>query len=1259
MLWRDIIGSIKSSIKKRNSSASKLGKVNAKLNDSLENSSNISKIEGAFWEKLFGALNPNHISVDAKLFDVIKNIWNNLEQIKKKSVLDGRVEDIKFDNNAIEINGITIDCTQELSHLNPTDTQNSINRIEKSDQTLTKLEEIIPELEKRFNDNIKILSNIRNEQSIFTNTPRELNEINENLSEITTLKDHILRITTLLSHINNTLQNKNTKSEWTDSSEGDIWSTINQEKLDNYLKNFNDEISDIENIVQSTKYDDDLQKNIQINDWKINNVNNIDEINEKQGFYSSRLDNINERIKELKHEKTLKENINQLEQLQKNPITIPGSFLPFWDDETIAKEWNDSETTDGYIEDFQNRSTQLSKFKKEIKNIHKRYKKNKDNLEKIKKLQEFHETINNGLREKEIESIIDVCQKLHLWDDAYNPRIQDQVIRIWWNSWEIELNFIDWSMSVDKSIKYSLCDKEWNSLIFDEDKKWWKITLKNKNSFYLKGISFDAANQTMKIEDLEIDPIESVIFPLNLDLNVNVSIEDKKTWLTIDHHKPIHIEINRPILEKIEREKTYSWFETTINEKIKNEYSDEKIKDIENQTIRKILREWWNKSEIDKIYNNTAKKNLFIEKIRNRLATYLPSLTSNKLRNWFKEDMIREDRHIPFKYLLNEKSFKEYIKDNWENCLEDYTATQIYENMSKYRDDILSCFFWPQNLSDGRIRILKKSSENNNYTKFLVWKSCELNGKESKIDDKKTIKYSIKTEVKWVNNITTTIIINGKGPETIEAKNHDELIERILNKSTSKDGWALCEKLRCDIALSTLKSIIAISPQSINRKTQNQKYFDGTEDVTCNRLKTLTGGDWNLKLLAYKINTKNKDQTYVKVFDEGEYKDKYDGTSINELKKNIWKISSEINIVLNSLAQDYQKAIYWENKSLLEYDTNGHLKWEDIKKWRWKLRLGETNNDFNFDTEIDDLAWKKIRISLNQWKFSISRFFDGKEREFKEKDNLWEILKEKVDGKRVFDWVELKIINKINEKYVQHLRSNNLIKNKNYFVSDLGENRTWRIYIFDAMWKLSYLEVWNEWSKLFGNVDAGHIDSSNIPSNIIRCDEEEKREFFENPILAGELIREMKKSLTLLHSKNVSEWKTKRRNKRESFKKMNIKNKYRFIINLFKKSTSNLLNKIYKKKATRYSVDPEISITKVEAQKTLKINYNTDEEQIKYKMRWDLEFTADYLNWKISAKKYLKSLGFSLDGFDYEEIKAEADRKAEMYKPYLKDNEKS
>jgi hypothetical protein len=44
------------------------------------------------------------------------------------------------------------------------------------------------------------------------------------------------------------------------------------------------------------------------------------------------------------------------------------------------------------------------------------------------------------------------------------------------------------------------------------------------------------------------------------------------------------------------------------------------------------------------------------------------------------------------------------------------------------------------------------------------------------------------------------------------------------------------------------------------------------------------------------------------------------------LKKGIWRISSEINIAMNTLAQDYQEAIYGKNRSLLEYNTDGHLK---------------------------------------------------------------------------------------------------------------------------------------------------------------------------------------------------------------------------------------------------------------------------------------------------------------------------------------------
>ena len=154
----------------------------------------IAEIEEVFWKELFWILNSDssHISVDSEVFKVLEEIWSNLEEIKDESVLNGRIENIKFDTNAIKINGITIDCTKELSHLHPTDTQNSIKEIKKSDQTLTNLEGVIPELEKRFDKNIEILGKISKEQKFFNGTSRELSEIDGNLSEITSLKEEIL-----------------------------------------------------------------------------------------------------------------------------------------------------------------------------------------------------------------------------------------------------------------------------------------------------------------------------------------------------------------------------------------------------------------------------------------------------------------------------------------------------------------------------------------------------------------------------------------------------------------------------------------------------------------------------------------------------------------------------------------------------------------------------------------------------------------------------------------------------------------------------------------------------------------------------------------------------------------------------------------------------------------------------------------------------------------------------------------------------------
>ena len=217
-----------------------------------------------------------------------------------------------------------------------------------------------------------------------------------------------------------------------------------------------------------------------------------------------------------------------------------------------------------------------------------------------------------------------------------------------------------------------------------------------------------------------------------------------------------------------------------------------------------------------------------------------------------------------------------------------------------------------------------------------------------------------------------------------------------------------------------------------------------------------------------------------------------------------------------------------------------------------------------------------------------------------------------------------------------------------------------------------YFEVWNQWTKRFGNVDAGCIISKYIPEDDkkVLCNDDEKRKFFQNPILAGKLIREMEKSLWLFGtSKKVSESKTKRRNRRESLKEMSVWNKVKFAWARLKTSTSKRVDKIHKKKKIRYSVDAEKiddknigDVIKDPSFETIFGN-NTSQKDFKYKMKWDLQATADYLNGKLNgedstkaSKKYLKALGLSLDGASDEEIEAEANRRAKIYKKHLKDN---
>ena len=134
-----------------------------------------------------------------------------------------------------------------------------------------------------------------------------------------------------------------------------------------------------------------------------------------------------------------------------------------------------------------------------------------------------------------------------------------------------------------------------------------------------------------------------------------------------------------------------------------------------------------------------------------------------------------------------------------------------------------------------------------------------------------------------------------------------------------------------------------------------------------------------------------------------------------------------------------------------------------------------------------------------------------------EAKDLWSILRKKINRKRVFDWIELAMVAAINEQYVERLRTNNLVQTENFAVADLNENKTWKVYIFDEAWNLSYLEIEDRWFSPLWARNSGHINYDDLPTDrvIIRCNDQERKEFMQNPLLAWRLLREMRRRLAL------------------------------------------------------------------------------------------------------------------------------------------------
>lgn len=1094
------------------------------LNANLENA-NTAEIQRNISNRLFGVLDwANSISVDSELYASINDVTN-------ASDLNTRITGITFSTTPISVNWTDIASTWEPSHANVTDTQGSISTITNLENNLTSLETtIIPNLKTRFDDNITKLRDIADEQHIVVGgTARGLTIIDNDLVDYRWRKSRINNILGILLKI----IDEHNKSGGPDAA-----------RLASYKWQF--DAADKTWIPTAYR--------------TISDINNSGAITTLQWQYTNLLNTTDNRIYALNHEKNLR---TYIDWLPKAEIQIPSWFLPFTDIHTVASEWTNEATTRGYITDFENRKTYLANLQGQIANIKSRYTENKNKLDKILQLQKLQERLDTtkpwelDIRQRELGTIREICHN-HLWlwphnpalcatRTAYNPILPNISETIWNPSRTVHLDFIDSLNPIDitrRTQAYTLCDNSWNPLRLN----WWNLEIMQWwQTINIRWITFDNVAQTMNINNLEVTPVEWLTFPLNLDLNVRVRIHDNDTWLDIDHHKPIHLEIARPTLTQAVREAAYDSLNTThptMDERIEAEYTDRYREELENEAIWRILREWRNETEVNEIYNNETRRNMLINRIREKLRGHFPFLAIGDLQIWFRTDMTREDRDVPVQHLLNQNSFQNYIRQSIPNNLRDYASWQINRNANVYRNDIFQEFLnfqtdvannpkdnldnlrvlaqvpgdnnWPQSHPDSwRQRLRRRSSRKNNYTKFFQWRSANIENQTLETEDWE-IKYWVNIEVPWVNRIVATINIDGKDePEIIEAANHDRLIRWILSRANTKDWEPLNRKLRCNIALSVLKAMVMMSPQRLNREIPPTDFTDARWNIfSCDRINADIH-KWNLRIRGWNVNLANRTRQNVIIFDENQFKNLHD---VHALENWIRELSTQINSIMNATAQEYQNATNWllhnrENRNLLKYDTAQRLRWWPIKRLWWRLRYGKTNNNFDFNTSVNG-AWKNVNISFNKWKFTVTWEFDNQEYKYEAKD-LWSILRKKINRKRVFDWIELAMVAAINEQYVENLRTNNLVQTENFAVSDLNNDKTWKVYIFDEGGNLSYLEIEDRALNPLGTKNAWRIDPEQIPVERIRCNNQERKEFMQNPLLAGRLLRVMRRRLAL------------------------------------------------------------------------------------------------------------------------------------------------
>lgn len=696
---------------------------------------------------------------------------------------------------------------------------------------------------------------------------------------------------------------------------------------------------------------------------------------------------------------------------------------------------------------------------------------------------------------------------------------------------------------------YALCDNDTGEELND-DNGTLAVKLNGGQTIGLRGLEIDANNHLVGT-NIQIEPIENAKFPITIELSVRGRIQEPNTGIHLDNYKPLTITLNAPTLSPTDRQAAYTNVNTalgaqTINNRIASVYNGNNV-DRENEVIWDILKAGGNKEEVEKIYANEELRDRLLERIRN-LPGLVPVLPLPTLQTQFATYITDPARKVNPEHLTSLNAFTDFLRNDMEKNIQTYLKDTVKTSIEwrtatngNNRDNVVATFMQfvtdvannklenddhmqllgaipadePTRRADSFFqRLLGRWSAKNNYTKFFTGREATVDKQVVEIA-KKNVTYSLNLKVHGVNKMTATIKLDGVDePIIIDAPNHNTLVQAILAREATKDGEPLSRKARCHMAMAAMKALVQMSPTTLHREYNGQVVATDTNTYNVDRVDAFVRWD-NLVLRANcAASHGNRTRENHVIFDENRYKNMH---NVDELQNGVVSLSHQLNSIMDAMGGEFDRMTNGVIPRLttreMNYGTNFPLRLWWAKRLYGRLAHNERNYNFNFTTSAS--AWgKTAQIWFVDGMFTLAGTHNGEAFQIQWR-NLGELLRHKVKRQRVFDGVELAIVEKVNESMIEKLRTNGFVQSENFAVSDFDADKSWKVYILDASGNLSYLEIEDRAHNPLGNRNAGVIPENTLPPQRIRCNEKERKDFMQNPLLAGRLVRQMRLQLAL------------------------------------------------------------------------------------------------------------------------------------------------